>query len=253
MSFDNISNNISKHSSITLVTGASKGIGKAIAIELASENSLIICISKSDQQGLISTVREIESYGFHAHPILCDLSNPENVSSMFDEIKLFNLPLKVVINNAGISMVKLFTDTSYEDWQHIINTNLTSVFNVCKEAVPMMLTHKQGHIINISSIWGVDGASMEVAYSASKGGLNSFTKALAKELGPSNINVNAIACGVINTSMNHFLDSEEKDRLTEDIPLCRFGETFEVAKFIHSLINSGSYLTGQVIKLDGGY
>lgn len=239
--------------SIILITGASKGIGQAIAIELASKNTLIFCVSKTDQKGLLQTVKTIEAKGGFAKAILCDLSLPLSVKNMFEEIKDYKLPLQTVINNAGISQIKLFTDTSYEDWQHILATNLTSVFNVCKEAVPMMLTHKTGHIINISSIWGVDGASMEVAYSASKGGLNSFTKALAKELGPSNIKVNAIACGVINTTMNHFLSSEEVEMIQNEIPMDRFGEPYEVAKFTKAIIESGSYLTGQVIKFDGGY
>jgi 3-oxoacyl-[acyl-carrier protein] reductase len=240
-------------SSITLVTGASKGIGQSIALTLASHETTIVCVARQDQKGLMETTELIQSQGYQAYPVLCDLTSPEQVQDLFEEIKALRLPLKTVINNAGVSLIKLFTETSYEDWQHVINTNLTSAFNVCKEAVPLMLQHKDGHIINISSIWGTYGASMEVAYSTSKGGLNAFTKALAKELGPSNIKVNAISCGVIQTSMNAFLNDEEKQALTNDIPMCRFGEPVEVSRFIQSIIASGSYLTGQIIGLDGGF
>lgn len=235
---------------LALVTGASKGIGKQIAIHLASDDYTIICISKSDRQGLLETVSTIKDSGFNAYPIICDVSNYENVRSMYEEIKDLKLPVSVIINNAGVSLVKLFQDTTPKDWDHVINTNLTSAYNMCHLGLKDMLSRKEGHIINISSIWGNDGASMEVAYSASKGGMNSFTKALAKELGPSNIKVNAIACGVINTSMNKFLSPEEEEELVNSISLGRYGTTSEVASLVKSMI-SNSYLNGQIITLDG--
>jgi len=242
--------NTLKTKTLAIVTGASKGIGKAIAIHLASDNYTVICISKSDNKGLLDTVAAIQKKGFNAYPILCDISNYDHVREMYAEIKTLNLPVGVIINNAGISLVKLFQDTTPKEWHHVINTNLTSAYNMCHLGLGDMLERKDGNIINISSIWGNDGASMEVAYSASKGGINSFTKALAKELGPSNIKVNAIACGVIETSMNNFLsDSEQKD-LVSSISLGRFGTTKEVADLVNSMLNT-TYLNGQIITLDG--
>lgn len=237
---------------LILVTGASKGIGKAIALSLATKHVLMVCISKSDQQGLLDTVEQIRNMDCDAYPILCDLSNFSNVRDLFEEIDQLNAPIHGLINNAGISSIRLFTDTTYEDWMHVIQTNLTSIFSMCHFAIPRMLKEHYGHIINISSIWGNDGASMEVAYSAAKGGLNTFTKALAKEMGPSNIRVNAIACGVIDTGMNHHLTEEEHHELADSISLGRYGTPAEVAEFVKSIYENSPYLNGQVITYDGG-
>ena len=140
-----------------------------------------------------------------------------------------------------------------EDWDRIIRTNLTSVFNLSKLAIPDMVARKCGKIINISSVWGSTGAACEVAYSATKGGINAFTKALAKELAPSNIQVNAVACGAIDTEMNQFLEEEELIALVEEIPLGRLGKAEEVADLVYHLGYKNAYLTGQVIGLDGGW
>ena len=139
------------------------------------------------------------------------------------------------------------------DWNKIVSTNLTSVFSTCNCLIPSMVSRKSGKILQISSVWGNVGASCEVAYSTTKGGINAFTKALAKELAPSNIQVNAIACGCIDTSMNHQLSMEERTSLEEEIPAGRFGSPQEVADFVMQLADSPSYLTGQIIGLDGGY
>ncbi len=159
----------------------------------------------------------------------------------------------VLVNNAGISYVGLLTDMSYLEWQQVINTNLSSCFITCKHVIPSMVSKKNGKIINISSVWGNVGASMEVAYSASKGGMNSFTKALAKELAPSNIQVNAIACGVIDTDMNKCFREEDMEALIEEIPADRIGKAEEVAKLALQLCIGNEYLTGQIITLDGGW
>ena len=140
-----------------------------------------------------------------------------------------------------------------DEWQKVLNTNLSSAFYTCKYAVPLMLQKHSGRIINISSVWGTVGASMEAAYSASKGGLNSFTKAIAKELAPSNIQVNAIACGVIDTEMNQCFSEEERKALQDEIPADRFGSAEEVAQMVTSLLCAPDYLTGQIITLDGGW
>ena len=149
--------------------------------------------------------------------------------------------------------MELFQDMSYEEWREILDTNLGSVYNCCHFAVNDMLKRHEGKIINISSVWGVYGASCEVAYSATKGAVNAFTKALSKELAPSNIQVNAIACGAIDTEMNGHLSKEELEDLALEIPAGRLGKPSEVAKFVKQLINSPSYLTGQVIQFDGAW
>ena len=161
--------------------------------------------------------------------------------------------IDVLVNNAGISYIGLLTDMSPDDWQRIVNTNLTSVFNSCRLAVPGMVHEHSGTIINISSVWGCCGASCEVAYSATKGGINAFTQALAKELAPSNIQVNAVACGAIDTEMNAFLSEADRIALTDEIPSGRFGRPEEVAELVLDLAQKHSYLTGQIIRLDGGW
>ena len=160
--------------------------------------------------------------------------------------------LDVLVNNAGISHFGLLSDMSDEEWQTVMDTNLSSAFYCCREAIPYMISKKQGRIINISSMWGVAGASCEAAYSASKAGLNGLTQSLAKELAPSNIQVNAIACGVIDTEMNARLNEEEQNALKEEIPAGRFGTPEEVAKLALLLAEAPAYLTGQIIRMDGG-
>ena len=171
------------------------------------------------------------------------------MQDMFREIPY----LDVLVNNAGISYIGLLTDMTYEEWQQVLRTNLDSCFLTCRNALPGMIHRKKGKIINISSVWGNVGASMEVAYSASKGGVNSFTKALAKELGPSNIQVNAIACGVIDTDMNKCFSEEERQELIAEIPADRMGRAQEVAQLVVQLCTGNEYLTGQIITLDGGW
>ena len=161
--------------------------------------------------------------------------------------------IDVLVNNAGISYIGLLQDMSSQDWERMLCTNLTSVFNCCKLSIPYMLQQKQGKIINISSVWGVVGASCETAYSATKGGINAFTRALAKELAPSNIQVNAVACGAIDTEMNQWMEEDELISLVEGIPSGRLGKAEEVADLVYHLGYKESYLTGQVIGLDGGW
>ena len=161
--------------------------------------------------------------------------------------------LDVLVNNAGIAHIGLFTDMTNEEWNRLLQTNLSSVFYCCHAAVPNMVSKKSGKIINISSMWGSVGASCEVAYSATKSGVHGLTRALAKELAPSNIQVNAIACGCIDTSMNAQLDTEERSSLEEEIPAGRFGSPQEIADFVMKLADSPSYLTGQIIGMDGGF
>lgn len=236
-----------------VITGASRGIGYAAAIKLASKGYDIAasCIKNTN---LLDTLRkEIQKLNAKCTIYTGDMGNYKDAASFFNLIQKNHDRADVLVNNAGISYVGLIQDMSPDEWQHIIHTNLDSVFNCCKLAIPLMLKEKSGRIINISSVWGCTGASTEAAYSATKGGINAFTMALAKELAPSNIQVNAIACGIIDTSMNSFLSQEELDAIKEEIPACRLGTPEDVASLICQLAESTSYLTGQVIKLDGGW
>lgn len=232
------------------ISGASRGIGKAIACQLAAlgYNLYLTCLKNEDLLKELKTQLE-EAYQIDCHCFIGDIASYDFVSSVFAEIP----QLDVLVNNAGISYIGLLTDMSLEEWHRVIDTNLSSVFYTSKLASEKMLKIHQGKIINISSVWGNVGASMEVAYSASKGGVNSFTKALAKELAPSNIQVNAIACGVIDTDMNRCFNEEEHAALIDEIPACRMGYPEEVALLVGQLLSAPEYLTGQILTLDGGW
>ena len=235
-----------------LITGASRGIGHALALAYAKKQyNLVICGRNS--RTLENTADEIRLRGADCLAGTCDVGKYEEVKALFDRISERFGNIDVLINNAGISHIGLLQDMSIDDWNNIINTNLSSVFSTCKLAIPDMIRNHSGSIINISSVWGVCGASCEVAYSATKGGINAFTKALAKELAPSGINVNAIACGVIDTDMNRCFSDEERQNIIEEIPAGRMGSPDEVASLALSISEGSNYLTGQIIVLDGGY
>lgn len=236
-----------------LVTGSSRGIGKAIAIKFAKKGYNVIINCAHNEEALQKTKSEIEGYQVSCHAFLGDIGNYDTAKELFGQIKKLYGSIDVLVNNAGISYVGLFTDMTPEDWNRVITTNLTSVYNCCSLAIPDMVKKKYGKIINISSVWGKVGASCEAAYSASKGGMNALTKALAKELAPSNIQVNAVACGAIDTEMNHFLEDEELMNLIEEIPANRLGRAEEVADLVYHLAYKNEYLTGQIIGLDGGW
>jgi 3-oxoacyl-[acyl-carrier protein] reductase len=237
-----------------LVTGASRGIGRAIALNLAANGYHLMITCHKNREMLEDVKHYIEAH----FPVTCisftgDMGDYPTVEQMFATFSEHFSALDVLVNNAGISQIGLLTDLSPEEWDRILQTNLSSVFYTCKCAIPLMLRRKNGKIVNISSVWGVAGASCEVAYSASKGGVNALTKALAKELAPSNIQVNAIACGTIDTEMNGFLTEEELESLLLEIPAGRMGRPDEVASLVLDLCTENDYLTGQVIQLDGGW
>ena len=237
-----------------LITGASRGIGAAIAKEFAANNyNLAICCLNSSNK-LFSLAKELEEKnGITVLTFVGDVADYSFVKSMTDSaLAQFN-HIDVLINNAGISHLGLLSDMTISDWNKIVSTNLTSVFSTCNCLIPSMVSRKSGKILQISSVWGNVGASCEVAYSACKGGINSFTKALGKELAPSNIQVNAIACGVIDTEMNHCFSDEERRAIADEIPASRFGKPEEVAKLALDLCTGNEYLTGQIITLDGGW
>lgn len=233
-----------------LVTGASRGIGLAIATILAQNGYHLHLTCKNSYKQLKDIAKSLsETYNITCKAHKTDMGNFAEVWTLFSNID----SLDVLINNAGISHIGLLQDTTVDEWQKVIDTNLSSVFFTSKMAIPKLLENKSGTIINISSIWGDVGASMEVAYSASKGGVNAFTKALAKELAPSNIAVNAISCGVIDTDMNKCFSKNEMAALIEEIPANRLGTPQEVAELTMQLINSPKYLTGQIISINGGF
>ncbi len=236
-----------------LVTGSSRGIGKAIAVKFAKKGFDVIINCAHNEEALLKTKNEIEGYQVSCHAFLGDMGDYSAAKDLFHQIKKLYGSIDVLVNNAGISYVGLLTDMTPEDWNKVLQTNLTSVYNCCSLAVPDMVQKQRGKIINISSVWGNIGASCEVAYSASKGGMNAFTKALAKELAPSNIQVNAVACGAIDTEMNHFLEDAELMSLIEEIPANRLGRAEEVADLVYHLAYKNEYLTGQIIGLDGGW
>ncbi|MBP3486920.1 MAG: 3-oxoacyl-ACP reductase FabG [Roseburia sp.] len=237
-----------------LVTGASRGIGSAIARAFAREGCRLIINCSKSPDALSALATELQTT-CHSEILTSvgDISDYSYTEQLFDQIAARFGGADIVVNNAGISHIGLLGDMTIEEWNHIISVNLTSAFSTSKLAIPYMLHRKSGKIINISSIWGNVGASCEVAYSACKGGLNAFTRALAKELAPSNIQVNAIACGVIDTEMNACFSDEERKALEDEIPAGRFGTPDEVAALAVQLATGNEYLTGQIITLDGGF
>ena len=236
-----------------LITGASRGIGRAIALKFAREGwqTAITCIHNREK--LEGVQKEILALGSPCLAHVGDMGDLADCRRLFGQLQETFGPLDVLVNNAGISRVGLFTELSLKEWEHVMRTNSTSVFLCTRQALPYMLKQKSGSIINISSVWGCVGASCETAYSASKGAVNALTMALAKELAPSGIAVNAIACGAMDTDMNACFSREERAAIAEEIPAGRFGTPKEVADLTFSLACQTSYLTGQIIRLDGGW
>lgn len=236
-----------------LITGASRGIGKGIALALAKAGYNLILTCKQNTSALDVVATEAKQYNVTVHTFTGDISKPAECEKLFSFIRESNLTVNVLINNAGISYVGLLQDMTYEEWNTCLNTNLTSAFLTCKQLIPQMLKIGYGKIINVSSVWGNNGASCEVAYSASKGGINAFTKALAKELAPSNIQVNAIALGLIDTEMNNHLTPEDKEELINEIPAGCMGTIEDAGQMVLSILSAPAYMTGQIITMDGGW
>ena len=238
---------------VIIITGAAKGIGRTISKELALKGNIIIADYNISEKEAKDLQQEIENKGYGKIDIFkADVSKRKECQELVEyAIKKYKR-IDVLINNAGISQIKEFTQITDNDWNNMINTNLNSVFYMSQEVCKNMIHNKNGCIINISSIWGVIGASCEVAYSVSKAGVNGLTKALAKELGPSNIRVNAIAPGIINTEMNSQLNKDELNNIKEEIPLEKIGEAVDIEKCVEWLIED-KYTTGQVIQINGGW
>lgn len=242
--------NTENHSKWALITGASRGIGRAAAEAFARSgyHLALTCLQSMDDLEVLAG--ELSSaYGIICRPFRADMGSEADVEQVFSSLS----SLDVLVNNAGIAFFGLLSDMSAEEWHRVMAVNLDSCFYTCRAAIPLMLKNHRGRIINVSSVWGSQGASMEVAYSASKGGVNAFTRALAKELAPSNIQVNALACGVIDTSMNERLRPEELEALRAEIPADRLGTAAEAAELILQIARAPEYMTGQIITLDGGW
>lgn len=239
---------------VALITGASKGIGKEMAKLFAENNYNVVINYNKSQKEAKELLDELTANGHNARIYQADISNLHEANALVNyTIGQFE-KIDVLINNAGISRYNMFTDISYEEWNEVMNINLNSVFYVTKKALQYMIPEHQGKIINISSMWGLVGASNEVHYSTSKAALIGMTKALAKELGPSNIQVNAIAPGVIETDMLNDVDKDTIEYLKYETPLMRIGKPIDIARCALFLAqDGGDFITGQVISSNGGF
>lgn len=237
-----------------LITGASRGIGAETARLFAREGyKVAINYYRSEEQAM-ALVRELKKEGYEVIPVRADVSDPAQVENMVDIVLDNFCQLDTLVCNAGVGTSKLFTDTTFEEWRAQFSINLDGVFHCCQTVLPHLIRRKTGQIVTVSSIWGMVGASCEVAYSASKAALIGFTKALAKELGPSNIRINCVAPGVINTDMNANLAKEELEQLRQETPLGCLGTAHDVAESILFLASEkGRFYTGQVLSPNGGF
>lgn len=226
-----------------LITGGARGIGAATARLFAANGYNVIINYRTSKEKADALAVEIGG-----SVIFADVSNPDDVRHMFSGID----SIDVLINNAGICGFYMLDAMTDDEWQKQIDTNLSSVFYCSRAALPHMIHNKRGAIINVSSVWGISGSACEVAYSAAKAGVIGFTKALAKEVGPSNIRVNCVAPGVIDTEMNSMLDSDTISELCDETPLGRLGRADEVANTIYYLAQDNTFITGQVISPNGG-
>jgi len=238
---------------VVVITGASNGIGEGIVRYLSKYDYNIVLNYNTSKDKALKIQNEIfEKFGKQIEIFKTDISKRKEVKELVEFcIEKFKR-IDVLINNAGISQIKPFTDITDEDWNNIIQVNLTSAFYTSQECLRYMIKEKNGCIINISSIWGKTGASCEVHYSVSKAGLDGLTKSLAKELGPSNIRVNGIAPGIIDTRMNNDLTKEDIESIKEEIPLEKIGNVVDIAKCVKWLIED-EYTTGQIIGINGGW
>ncbi len=241
-------------SKTALVTGASRGIGAAAALALAQQGLDIAVHYHQNRQGAEQTAEHCQAFGVRAELFACDVADSAAVAQMYSEIRSqMGTPL-ILVNNAGVDSFGLLTDTTDDEWRRVMGADLDGVFYCCRAVIPGMVHEKYGRIINISSMWGVSGASCEAVYSAAKAGVIGLTKALAKELGPSGITVNAVAPGVIRTDMNARHSAETMASLCEETPVGRLGEPEDVAAAVAFLASEAAgFITGQVLGADGGF
>lgn len=231
---------------LAVVTGASRGIGRATAKALAREGYTVLATARTAE-----ALAKLQAETGCAY-LAGDIGREDFVQELFAYAAALG-PLQVLVNNAAISEIGLLQDLSLDAWNRLMQTNVTALFLTCRAAIPLFLAEGGGAIVNVSSVWGNVGASCEVAYSASKGAVNSFTKALARELAPSRVRVNAAAFGTIDTEMNAFLTPDERTALADEIGMGRFGTAEEAAELIVGLAVRHPYLTGQIVTMDGGW
>ncbi len=236
-----------------LITGSSRGIGAACAKRYAEEGYAVMIHYHTHKESAIALCKKLQEAGYTASVFGADISDPHQADALVKKtIESFG-QLDVLVNNAGIALYKMFCDTTPDDWNQILSVNLMGMIYVTQAALPTFVHQKSGHIVNISSIWGLTGASCEVAYSTSKAAIIGLTKSLAKELGPSGILVNCVAPGVVDTDMNETLDPETKLALTEETPLLRIGESKDIADAVFFLgSEKNRFTTGQVLSPNGG-
>lgn len=241
--------------SVVLVTGGAGGIGSEISVYFARRGYDVAIQYNSGRERAEQLATEIRStFKVRTVAVGADFEDEKSVCDMFEEVvKTLGAP-DVVVNNAGISEQRLFTDVTPQEWQRMVNVNMSAAFYICQCAAPYMIKKQKGAIVNVSSMWGISGASCEVAYSATKAGIIGMTKALARELGPSGIRVNCVAPGVIETKMNAVHSEETMKELAEETPLCRIGKPEEVAAAVYFLASEeASFITGQTLCVDGGF
>lgn len=237
-----------------IITGASRGIGAETARLFAQNGYAVVINYNVNREAAEKLKQSIVSAGFVAEIFKADVSSFDECQKLADFAISGFKRIDALVNNAGVSVIKPLYDTTLTDLNKIMSVNFNGVFNMCKAVSPYMVSRKCGKIINVSSVWGEKGSSCETVYCASKAAVIGFTKALAKELGPSNINVNCVAPGLIDTDMNISLTSQVKNDIIDETPLMRIGTAQDVANCILFLAGSASdFLTGQVIKADGGW
>ncbi|WP_127583844.1 elongation factor P 5-aminopentanone reductase [Paenibacillus koleovorans] len=237
-----------------LITGASRGIGAAVAERFASVGMRVVIHYLNAHEAANEVARACMAHGGQVLTVTADLRSREQLQRMHEKMQQHGMMPDILVNNAGVSHFGLLSDITEEDWDRVMDINLKGMFLCTQLFMPHMIRQKYGRIINVSSVWGISGASCEVVYSTAKGGVNAFTKSLAKELAPSGVTVNAVAPGVVETTMNDRLDADEQQALKSEIPLGRFAQPDEIASLVYFIaLPESGYITGQIISPNGGW
>ncbi|MFD2613069.1 elongation factor P 5-aminopentanone reductase [Paenibacillus gansuensis] len=237
-----------------LITGGSRGIGASIAKRFASVGMNVVIHYLQSHESANEVARSCLEYGVRVLTISADLRSKEQLQRMKEKLDTHGLLPDILVNNAGTAHYSMLSDVTEEEWDEVMSINLKGMFLCTQMFMPHMISQRYGRIINVSSIWGMSGASCEVVYSTAKGGVNAFTKALAKELAPSGVTVNAVAPGAVDTEMIGHLNMEERDALQNEIPVGRFAQPEEIASLVYFIaLPESGYITGQVISPNGGW